>query len=68
MNKSIGVFNDEELYLRISKYNNNKRIYIGLETKEEPYADLTINLPELMIPSREFVFVIGDISNELKNF
>lgn len=66
--KPIGVFNNEELYLRISKYRNNNRIYIGLETKEEPYADLTINLPDMMIPSREFVFISGDISNDLKDF
>ncbi len=66
--KPIGVFNNEELYLRISKYRNNNRIYIGIETKEEPYADLTINLPDMMIPSREYVFVSGDISEELKDF
>ena len=66
--KSIGVFDGDELYLRISKYRNNNRIYIGIETKEEPYADLTINLPDMMIPSREYVFVSGDISEELKDF
>ena len=64
----IGVFNNEELYLRISKYRNNNRIYIGIETKDEPYADLIINLPDMMIPSREYVFVSGDISEELKDF
>ena len=66
--KPIGVFNNEELYLRISKYRNNNRIYIGIETKDEPYADLTINLPDMMISSREYVFVSGDISEELKDF
>ena len=66
--RPIGIYNNEELYVRIAKYSNNKRIYIGLETKEEPYADLTINLADMMIPSREYVFLSGDISEELKDF
>ena len=52
--KPIGVFNNEELFLRIAKYSNNNRIYLGIDTKDEPYADITINLPDLMVPSKEF--------------
>ena len=37
--KSIGKYKDEDLYLQVASYSNNKRIYLGLTTEEENYAD-----------------------------
>ena len=65
--KSIGKFQGDELYLEVSSY-TNKRIFIGLNTKEEPYADITINLADMMLPSKHCVFMNGDISNDLRDF
>lgn len=32
---------------KISEYRNNGNLYIGLHTKYEPYADLTVNIEKL---------------------
>lgn len=67
--KSIGNYNGEDLYLVIAKYQNNGRTYLGLETQDgEPFADITINLSDLEIVNNNFVFLSGDLSNELKEF
>lgn len=63
MNKKSFMKNSsgEELYLTIGKYTNNDRLYIGLESDDEPYCDITINLPEAETPSQESVFLSNDI-------
>ena len=68
MKKSIGNFKGEDLYLKISSYRNNQRIYIGLETKEEPYANVTINLPDMLLPDIDYIFLDNSMSEELRKF
>lgn len=65
--KSIGVFDNQELYLDISSYING-RLYLGLNSIEEPYSDITINLPESTLPSNNTIFLSNDMSSELKSF
>lgn len=55
----------EELYFTMGKYTNNDRLYIGLETVDEQYCDITINLPEAETPSQESVFLSNDIPQEV---
>ena len=68
MKKSIGKYNNEDLYLTIASYRNNNRIYLAVETKDDLYADITINLSDMMIPNDDYIFVNGDISRELRNW
>lgn len=68
MKKSIGKFDNYDLYLTIASYRNNNRIYIAVETDDSLYADVTINLSDLMIPNDNYIFVSGDISKELRDF
>lgn len=64
--KSIGVFDNQELYLDISSYING-RLYLALNSIEEPYSDITINLPESTLPNNT-IFLTNDMSSELKSF
>ena len=66
--KSIGKYNNEDLYLQIASYQNNKRIYLAVETEEELYADITINLSDMLIPDDDYIFVNSDMTTELRNF
>ena len=68
MKESIGKFKGDNLYLTVASYQNNKRIYVGVDTEEESYADLTINLTDLMIPDEDYIFVNGDMTRDLRNF
>ena len=68
MKKSIGNFKGEDLYLKIANYSYGNRIYIRVDTLEEPYADLTINLPDLMLPDEDYIFVNGDMTKDLRKF
>ncbi len=69
MKKSIGTFDNQELYLIVASYRNNNRIYLAVETEEEGlYADITINLPDMMLPDDDYIFVNGDMTRELRNF
>ena len=68
MKKPIGKYNDENLYLQIASYQNNKRIYLAVETEEELYADITINLSDMLIPDDDYIFVNSDMTTELRNF
>lgn len=68
MKKSIGNYNGEDLYLRIASYQNNGRIFIGIDTEEESYSDLTINLSDAMLPDDDYIFINGDMTNELRSF
>ena len=49
MKKLIGNYKGDNLYLTIASYQNNNRIYIGVETEEELYADVTINLSDMYL-------------------
>ena len=49
MKKSVGVYNGTNLYLTVGTYFDNGRIYLGLETEDELYADITINLSDRLI-------------------
>ena len=68
MKKSIGNYNGKELYLTIAKYSNNNRIYVAVETEEDLYADITINLSDMVLPGEEYAFANGDTSKELRKF
>lgn len=60
-------YRGEDLYLSISNYQNNGRLYMGLETADEDYyADITINLSDIPEIGDMAVFLNGDISTELK--
>ena len=68
MKKSIGKFKGDNLYLTIASYQNNNRIYIGVETEDELYADVTINLSDMYLLNNDYIFVNDDMSKDLRNF
>lgn len=68
MKKLIGNYKGDNLYLTIASYQNNNRIYIGVETEEELYADVTINLSDMYLLDDDYIFVNGDMTNDLRNF
>lgn len=68
MKKLIGNYKGDNLYLTIASYQNNNRIYIGVETEEELYADVTINLSDMYLLDDDYIFVNGDITKDLRNF
>lgn len=68
MKKLIGNYKGDNLYLTIASYRNNNRIYIGVETEEELYADVTINLSDMMLLDDDYIFVNGDMTRDLRNF
>ena len=68
MKKLIGNYKGDNLYLTIASYQNNNRIYIGVETEEELYADVTINLSDMMLLDDDYIFVNGDMTRDLRNF
>lgn len=49
--RKIFKFNDEELYINIGNYLNNRRLAIDCETINEPFSDITINLTDASISS-----------------
>lgn len=67
MKKAIGKYKNNNLYLTIDSYQNNNRIYIGIETKNGLYADITINLTNMLLPDN-YIFVNNDISSDLRKF
>ena len=69
MKKSIGKFDKEDLYLTIANYRNNGRIYMAVENgEEELYADITVNLTDMLLPGDDYVFVNNDMTKELRSF
>lgn len=68
MKKLIGNYKGDNLYLTIASYQNNNRIYIGVETEKELYADVTINLSDMMPLDDDYIFVNGDMTKDLRNF
>lgn len=56
-----------DCYLKIGEYKCNHRLYLGLNTDEESFNDITINLPEYSLYERDNVFINGDMSTEVKN-
>ena len=68
MKKLIGNYKGDNLYLTIASYQNNNRIYIGVETEDELYADVTINLSDMYLLDDDYIFVNDDMSKDLRNF
>ena len=66
--KCIGNYEGYDLFLTISRYNNNNRLYVGLDTYDGMYDDLTVNLSDLYLPSNDYIFLNGDIDNKFKEF
>ncbi len=67
MKEKIGTYDNQDMYLQVCNYTNNKRLYMGLVTEEEPYSDITINLPDVGI-SEGYVYLSNDIDDNLKQF
>lgn len=65
--KSIGVYKTNDLLLSVGIYNND-RIYVGLDTIDEPFDDITVNLTDLCLPSDDYVFLNGNLDDELIDF
>jgi len=68
MKKLIGNYKGDNLYLIISSYKNNGRIYLGVETEEELYDDITINLLDKQLYSNDTVFINGNMTNDMRRF
>ena len=49
----------------MGRYQNNNRLYLGLETEDELFSDITINLPEYPLTD-DTIFVSGDMTKEVK--
>ena len=50
-------FKDEELYFEINNYSYNNRLAILCYTEDEPFSDITINLPNESINSYDEGFI-----------
>jgi len=49
-------YGHEELYLTVNSYLSGNNLYIGLESDEGSFADLTVNLPaQRLAPNEAFV-------------
>lgn len=46
-------FKGENLFIEVSQYRSNGRIAILAYTEEEPYSDITINLPGFCLDANE---------------
>lgn len=68
MKKPIGVYNNQNMYLTISSYRNNGRLGLLLDTEEENYCDITINLSDYPIQDDNVIFLQSYISDELEKF
>ena len=68
MKKLIENYKGDNLYLTIASYQNDNRIYIGVETEDELYADVTINLSDMYLLDDDYIFVNDDMSKYLRNF
>lgn len=44
-------FKDNELFLKVGQYRSNDNLAITAYTEEEPYGDITINLPGFFLDS-----------------
>ena len=64
-------YGEETISLQLGMYANNQRLYIGMithtEDGEEPFADMTVNLPGYSLDPGE-AFISGDISKDLLRF
>ena len=57
MKKSIGKYDNQDMFLTIANYRNNGRIYIALENEDSDlYADVTINLSDMLLPDDDYKF------------
>lgn len=66
--KMLIIYNKKVLNLIALTYQNNGRIYLGLETEDgELYADITINLSNLYNDDEKIIYINKDIEEELKN-
>lgn len=68
MKKTYIKYDNKDLYLLVSNYTCNGRLYVGLEDENKNrYADITINLPEIPLVGPTIVFLNADLSDTLKN-
>ena len=63
----IKLFDKEyDCYLNIARYQNNNRLYLGLDTKDDSFSDITINLSDEPCLYNSTIFVNRDMPNEVK--
>lgn len=60
-------YGHEELYLKVNSYLSGNNLYIGLESDEGSFADLTVNLPDQRLAPNE-TFVSGDFAESKIEF
>lgn len=64
-------FDEEMVSLEVNSYSYGDRLYIGMtsygEDGPEPFADVTVNIPEYPLKVNE-AFICGDFSKDLLNF
>lgn len=67
MKQAIAKLDNEDLYLTISNYSNNGRMYLGLATSEDDlYDSITINLSDTNEIDKDYIYLSNDISGEIK--
>lgn len=64
-------FGEEMVSLEVNSYSYGDRLFIGMtsygEDGPEPFADVTVNIPEYPLKVNE-AFICGDLSKDLLNF
>ncbi len=62
---------EEMVSLEVNSYSYGDRLFIGMtsygEDGPEPFADMTVNIPEYPLKVNE-AFICGDLSKDLLNF
>lgn len=59
--------NNNDLYITIGRYASEGNIYLGLVTDDDSYCDITINLPDVSKPTKEYVFLSADLPKKVFN-
>ena len=64
-------YGEEPVALRVDSYRQGNRLYVGMityaEEYPEPFADMTVNLPQLPLKDNE-AFINGDLGKSILNF
>lgn len=64
----VNLYDEEyNCYLNIGRYQYNNMLYLALETEEDLFCDITINLPEYMVDGDSSIYVNEDLPLSVKN-
>lgn len=66
MSKKLCDVNDN-FYLMVSSYRDNKRLFLGIETDKDFWDDITINLPDVDSYLENAVFINSSLSKDTMN-